>query len=57
MRTGICLIFRWENGIGVTGTGMPKGVTGKKINKMGLGYINRKTSLKVNTVISSQVIQ
>ena len=21
--TGICLIFEWENGIGLTGTGMP----------------------------------
>ena len=24
MGTGICLIFEWENGIGFTGTGMPK---------------------------------
>ena len=30
MGTGICLIFEWENGIGFTGTGMPKGGNGKR---------------------------
>ena len=29
MGTGICLIFEWENGIGFTATGMPKGGSGK----------------------------
>ena len=35
--TGICVIFEWENGVGFSGTDMPKVRVGK-MNKMGLGF-------------------
>ena len=38
MRTGICLIFEWENGAGFTGTGMPKASSGEKWIKWELGF-------------------
>ena len=47
METEICLTFEWENGIGFTLTGIPNVGSEKKINKMGLGYINHK---KVNII-------
>ena len=47
------LFSEWENEIGFTGTGMPKGGSGKRIHKMGLGYINQK---KVNAIITGPTI-
>ena len=48
MGTVICVILKWENRIGFTGTEMPKGGSGKnKLNRTGIYKRTHKISIRL----------